>query len=69
MMHLKTQSLSSKLYKALTNDGRRRDQLELFIYAIEAIVSGVNVGVVYEEAVKECVRDEGVIKLLLTIKP
>jgi hypothetical protein len=69
MTTIKTQSLSSKLLKALTNDGRRRDQLQLFTYVIDNIVSGVNVGVVYEEAVKECVRDEGVVKLLLTIKP
>ena len=69
MANKRTQSLSSKLHNLLTNDHRRNDQLQLFTYAVDCIVSGVECGVSYEEAVQECVRDRNVIKLLLTVKP
>lgn len=69
MSKKQTQSLSSRLHNVLTNDHRRRNQLQLFTYAIDCIVSGVECGVTYEEAVRECVREQGVIKLLLTVKP
>lgn len=69
MSNNQTHSLSSKLHNLLTNDRRRNSQLQLFTYAVDCIVSGVECGVSYKEAVHECVRECSVIKLLLTVKP